>query len=278
MTALDLTAPRSGPFDRMLADAPLLTRTGVLILLALVPMLLAMQIDPRLYQNTAIWLKPAKFHLALAVYVLTLAFYARWLPAGFAGRRAVRWFSAYAVFCILAELVWIGGAAAMGTGSHFNVADPVMSALYSVMGLFAVSLTALSLVYGWGILRNRDSGLPPAVHLGLWLGLVLTLPLTLVTAGTMSAAGGHLVGPAGAEGHGLWLMGWNRLAGDLRVAHFFATHAMHAIPLAGLAAAAVLSGRAATRATLAAALAYVALVGFTFWQALQGQPFLPGLG
>ena len=41
-----------------------------------------MALDPRLFQGDDIWLKPVKFQIALTIYFLTLAFFARWLPAG----------------------------------------------------------------------------------------------------------------------------------------------------------------------------------------------------
>ena len=72
-------------------------------------------------------------------------------------------------------------------------------------------------------------------------------------------------------------MGWSRDAGDLRVAHFLATHALHAIPLAGLIAAALIP-KQATRAVWLASTLYALLIAATFTQALQGRPFLPFLG
>jgi hypothetical protein len=69
-------------------------------------------------------------------------------------------------------------------------------------------------------------------------------------------------------------MGWARDGGDLRVAHFFATHAMHFIPLAGLLAVIALPDRRARVVVYAASAGVTAFVIFTFVQALMGQPFL----
>ena len=103
------------------------------------------------------------------------------------------------------------------------------------------------------------------------------MPLTLVTAGTMSQMGGHWVGGAPQDAVGLAVMGWARGGGDLRVAHFFATHAMHILPLLALVSARVFGGRS-LMPVRASALLYTGLVAFTFAQALMGRPFLPGLG
>ena len=110
------------------------------------------------------------------------------------------------------------------------------------------------------------------------LGLGLTFALTLVFAGTLSQNGGHFVGGGGSDAGGLWLMGWSREVGDLRVAHFFGTHAMHLVPLFGFLAGRLLAPGAAVASTWGFAAAYTGLCIATFLQALAGRPFLPLLG
>lgn len=270
---LDNPASPIRGLPRLLQDEPRFATLGLLLAAALVPLALAGQIDPRQFQGESVWTKPAKFALALSIYTLTLAAFARFLPAGMTARRPWRLFSAAVVLAILAEMAWIGGAAAFGTASHFNRSSPAMEQIYNLMGGLAVLLTSASLVMGLAIRRSAATGLAPATHLGLWLGLVMTLPLTMIVAFTMAAGTGHHVGTP-LTGAALPLMGWSREVGDLRIAHFLATHSLHAIPLAGLAAAAlpVTVGR---RAVWAAAALWAALVAATFAQALLGQPLLP---
>jgi len=178
------------------------------------------------------------------------------------------------VFAILAEVIWLSSAAMLNTASHFNTEIPIFTAIYGLMGAFAVLLTSASLVMGISVWRNRMTGLTPALHLSVALGLVLTFLLTIPVAGYLSASGSHFVGPSTAK---LWVMGWSRDAGDLRVAHFLATHALHFIPLAGLLAVWAAPAQA-LRIVWAVAGAFAALVIFTFAQALQGRPFLPFIG
>jgi hypothetical protein len=142
------------------------------------------------------------------------------------------------------------------------------------MGLFAVILTSPALVYGIAIWRNRATGLPPALHLAIALGLVLTFALTLPVAATMANLPGHFVGTPVTGAH-VPAMGWTREVGDLRAAHFFATHPMHFLPLAGLAAAALLPARAGAAAVWVAALVYAGFVYWAFNGALAGQPLVP---
>jgi len=120
------------------------------------------------------------------------------------------------------------------------------------------------------------SNLSPAVKEALVLGLALVLPLTLMTAGTMSSMSSHFIGGTPNDAGGSPLTGWSRDGGDLRVAHFFATHAMHFIPLFGMISARLfgLSNRLPVRLFAAA---FVIFILFLFVQALMGKPFLPSL-
>lgn len=256
---------------RLWRDAPELAALTVLLSLAALPLLVALALDPRLFQGEHVWIKPLKFHAALAIYAGTLAVFARWLPPRLAESRLWRGYLWVVIGCIFGELLWIGGAAALGTASHFNL-QGIWGPLYSLMGLFAVMLTSLSLAFAVAIGRNRATGLDPAVKLSLVLGLGLTFVLTVVTAGTMASGTGHHVGVPVTDVR-LAVMGWSREVGDLRVAHFFATHALHGVPLAGLAALA-LPAVWRKPAVWAAAALYSAFVLAVFAQALAGRPFL----
>jgi hypothetical protein len=272
--ALASPQPAIPDLRRMASDAPALTILALLLVLGLVPLYAAMALDTRIFGGESPWMKPVKFHFALGVYATTLAFYARFMPAATRQSRAWRWFTAVVVFAIGSEVVWLSSAAMLNTASHFNTTIPFFTAIYPLMGVFAVLLTSASLVMGISVWRNRATGLAPALHLSVALGLVLTFVLTIPVAGYLSSNGGHFVG---ASTRALWIMGWSRDAGDLRVAHFLATHALHFIPAAGLVAARAVPAQARRLVWLSAA-AFAGLVIFTFIQALQGRPFLPFLG
>lgn len=267
------TIPVTHAPSRMWHDAPAFTGLALFIALTAIPLLTAAMIDTRIFLDAPVWQKPLQFHLALATYIITLAFFARFLPDGMRSRRW-RIYAAVVCFCILAELVWIGGAASYATASHFNTADPVMGAIYGLMGVFAVILTSASLTMGIAIWRNPNTGLNPALHLSIALGLILTFALTVIAAGTLSSMPGHHVGTPTLNTT-LPILGWSREVGDLRVAHFFATHAMHVIPIVGLIATRLAPARALV---WVASAAFTALVAFAMWQAFQEQPFLPWLG
>jgi hypothetical protein len=270
-------APRAGLRIGPVVAEPLFAAAGAVFLMMLLPTGVAMLVDGRTHLGLDIWLKPMKFQVALAIFSFTMAVYARWLPAGTLGRRWHRLYVASVVAAMGAEIVWISGAAALGTSSHFNP-TPIGMALYAAAGVLAVWFTGSTLVYGLLIARNRRPGFDPALRTGLALGLVSTFVLSVAFAGYMSNAGSHLVGAATNDVGGLAVMGWSRAAGDLRVAHFFGTHAMHAVPLAGFVAGRVLARRPAVLATWAFALGWALLCAAAFAQALAGQPFLAALG
>lgn len=273
---LSLATPRATlpDLNRIASDAPAFTLLAILLALGLLPLYAAMWLDLRVFQDESPWMKPIKFHYALGVYSVSLAFFARYMPLQTRQGRPWRWFTAAVVVAILGEVVWLSSAAMLNTASHFNTTIPAFTAVYPLMGLFAVLLTSASLVMGISVLRNRATGLHPALHLAIAFGLILTFLLTIPVAGYLSNSGGHFVGTSTRT---LWIMGWSRDAGDLRVAHFLATHALHFLPVAGLLAV-WLSPARATRLVWLAAAAFATLVIFTFVQALQGQPFLPFLG
>ena len=191
---------------------PVFTAAGVVFLLMIPPTLAAMLADDRLHLGLDIWLKPMKFQVALAIFAFTMAVYARWLPAGMVGRRWHRLYVASVVAAMGAEILWIAGAAALGTISHFNE-TPVGMAFYAAAGVLAVWFTGATLVYGVLIARNRRPGFDPALRWGLALGLVLTFVLSVAFAGYMSNSGSHFVGAATSDVGGLWPMAWSRVVG-----------------------------------------------------------------
>ncbi len=275
MTKSLTLAPSSDVFsglNRLRHDEPGFAITGFLLALTTPLFLAAGSVDDRLHLGINNWDKPAKFAVALSIYLITLAFFARYVPASFRQKTSYKIYSASVVFAVIAEMIWIGGAAAYGTSSHFNTEIPVLAAIYPVMGAFATLLTSACAVYAVQIYRNKTVELPSTIKTAFVAGLGLTLPLTLMTAGTMSGMNSHAVGGTGLDTNSVTLIGWLRDAGDLRVGHFFATHALHGIPLAGLASY-FMFGANTIWPVLAFSAMYCAFVVFTFVQALQGVPF-----
>lgn len=256
---------------------PLFAGTTLLLAVLTLPLLVAHGLDGRELLGVNVWTKPIKFATALIVYLGTLAWFAGWLPAGTTSRRWYRAFSGLVVACVVAEMIWIVGAAAYGIASHFNTTVPFLTSIYPLMGLLAVILTSASLVYGILIGRDTHSRLEPVFRLSVALGLVMTCVATVIVAGYMASGTGHSVGGSGTDAGGMALIGWSRTGGDLRVAHFFATHAMHALPIVGFMVALLLPAIWGRVVVIVAGVGYASLIGYAFALALMGQPFLPML-
>ena len=258
-----------------------LAACGFTMALLILPLLLAWSLETRTVLDANVWVKPIKFCVALSVYALTLSFFASFLSDNYRQSRTYVLFTKLVLISIALEIIWLIYASAIGEASHFNNSHPILVPLYSLMGILATILTGMSLAVAWGYRHHVDSALTQPVRISIILGLVLTFVLTLTTASYMASsdAQSHTVLAVGqtlavATTTKVPFFGWSMQAGDLRVSHFFATHALHAVPLIGWLVGKVLPGRSGVAIVALVAIAYAVFVGFTFLQALNGQPFL----
>jgi hypothetical protein len=272
MTGLALAAPAFGRniLAELLERQRLLTLYGIAALLLALPVIAMIPVDPRTLQGVSVWVKPAKFLVSTAAFSLTAAWFYGYVRADRRHSRVLRW-SAWTIVAASAfEIAWITWQASQGLASHFNVSSPFYGTMYGLMGVAAVALIGTTLPLAWEIARRPAQGLRADFVAALVIGLLLTFLLGGGLGGYMSAGTGHNVGAAG--GH-FPIFGWNRMGGDLRVAHFFGMHAEQAIPLL-----AFLAGGLASRlrwAVLAGGTAlYVAVTLSVFFQAVAGRPFL----
>lgn len=248
--------------------------TALVLGLGFVLLLALIAIDPRRLDRESVWAKPAKFALSLALHFATLGAIAGWLsPAGQASPvlALAAWSS---VAATIGEMAYITIQAGRARRSHFNLATPVLAALYSLMAIGAVIITMAAAVVGLLVLFDTSTLPSTAARFGAVTGLVGGTVLTLVTAFRMGAALSHHAGTEPDKARRMPLTGWSLAVGDRRVPHFFATHMMQVLPVFGFAAGAALEPPAAFALTIAAGLAYTALTLFTFAQANAGRTLL----
>jgi hypothetical protein len=280
MTSL-LNHIRTG-LGRLWAGSPLLTATGLLMLGALAASLIGMVVDPRVITGAPAWLKPAKFAISTAIYMLTLAWIFTLLPEWRRTRHVVGWVTA--VILVL-EVAIIAAQAWRGTTSHFNVGTVLDGVLFGIMGSAIALQTLTSIAVAVALWHHRfaDRALGWALRFGLIITIIgastggfMTRPTTTQlemarATGRMAVAGAHTVG-APDGGPGLPGTGWSVEHGDLRIPHFIGLHAMQILPLFALA----LRRRRPTdtvrvRLVLVAVSSYAALFAILLWQALRGQ-------
>lgn len=264
-------------FYRIKQDAPYLTALTIFLALMMLPTLSAMALDDRLHNGINIWIKPFKFEVALVMYVATLAVFARWIPIFTRQKLWFKIFNIVVITSIVLEIMWIKGSAAAGIASHFNVASPLMATAYSIAGLAAVILTSGALVYGFLIWRNKNTALSKPMHFAIWFGSISMAITTTIAASYMAAQTGHLVGGNLLDVEAMPIMGWATDGGDLRVAHFFASHIIHILPLFVLFTSWVFKPQKLNMtlyATMGVAVLYFAFTFYTLWEAVNGLPFL----
>ena len=236
---------------------------GFALLALLVPLALAGALDERTLRGANVWLKPMKFALSLSLFALTTAWFVGHLLPAARRLRALDWIVWVLIGSAGFELAYIALQAGLGQGSHYNVGDPVHGALYGLMGLGALALTATQPALAWLLLRHADPRLAPAYRLAVLIGLVLTFVLG-------ASVGGLLSGMQPPETAALPVIGWSLAGGDLRPAHFLGIHAQQALPLVGLVVAGV-KARSASRKVWAAAAVYVLLFAAALAWGLAGR-------
>ena len=220
-------------------------------------------VDARLFNGVSVWEKPAKFFLSLSVHAATLGWGVLLMPESQRGSKGVRWAAILFSGAAVGEMLWITFQGARGAASHFNQTDPLAMALYPLMGLGPLTLTATTIYLGWRILRSGKSVMSHATGIGFIVSGILT---TLV-AGYMAQKTGHSIGGDQSDASGLAFFHWSTTGGDLRVSHFAALHVAQALPFLAW----IWPDR---RIVAIGALVSVIMVAALFIQALAGIPFL----
>lgn len=273
MTSLALRAPAPLPVvGELYMRHRLLTLYGFALLVLAVPVAAMVTLDPATLPNGASpWVKPVKFLASVGLFALTAAWFFGYVRPDRRGSRLMKRTVAVLLVSGSFELFWILWQAAHGVDSHFNTATAVDAVMFGLMGLFALLLTGTTLPLAWEIARRPAEGLPRDYVAAVVTGLVLTFLLGTAAGIIMSVNGSHAVG---AQGAGLPLFGWNRVGGDIRVAHFLGIHAEQIIP-AGAVLIAGLAAPVRRRLLAAGTLLYVGLTMAVLGQALAGRPLLP---
>jgi hypothetical protein len=265
-------APRSSMLDHAVRGQPLLARSGMLMALAMIPTALALGLDTRLLNGIGVWIKPLKFEASLAVHLLTVAWLMLCLPPDIRNGRLSRGLAAALAVAALFEIAYIALQAARGEASHFNRTTPVADLMYSLMGAGALVLVGTTAAIGAQILRHGERRKPLVFAAGI--GLILGALLGGASGLYMSAQTAHWVGGVASDAGGLPIVGWSRLGGDLRVAHFFGLHLMQALPVAAWLGGRLLRERLQMPAILVIAALGTLLTLATLAQAILGRPFL----
>jgi hypothetical protein len=262
--------------------SPALAWGGAIMLFASLITLGLSVFDHRLFQGVSVWHKPWKFQISTVLYWWSLAWFISYFGTTeqfSLSRRFIVWMSLIAG---LFEVVYISWQGAFGLASHYNTSSPFYGAMYTAMAVFAVLLTSTSGVLGYTVLRAHSQTYATSVALrhAIGWGLIISSVLGIVTGailGGRTNSGGHWVGGTTNDALGLMVLNWSRDGGDLRVAHFFALHAMQILPVMAVLFICLtpnMSPNTSKRFIWLLAAGYAGFCIFTLKQALSGTPFL----
>ena len=266
---------------RLWTASPQLTTAGLLMIVVLAVSMVGLGVDSRVITGAPAWLKPAKFAVSNAIYMLTLAWIFTHLQAWPRTRRIAGWVTAVV---LVLEVVIIDTQAWRGTTSHFNISTARDTVLFAIMGLAIAiqTLTSVAVVVALWRQHFDDRALGWALRFGMVITIVGASTGGLMTrptaaqledaraTGRIAIAGAHTVG-APDGGPGLPGTGWSVQHGDVRIPHFIGLHAMQVLPLFTLAIGRRRADSARVRLILVATASYATLFAILLWQALRGQ-------
>jgi len=207
------------------ATDPLLSRFGWM-LAASVAVLSGLMITGSQALATSAWIKPIKFSVSFASFVWTISLFLSVLDLPYWQRKIARYAIVGSVTLEMASLMVQAARSAHGAAlTRVDViAAQATSAMISVVTAVSVWVLAMFLRSPQGTLMiNRAQLLAIRLSMGIFLA-------GNAIGGYMLARGSHTVGAADG-GQGLPFLNWSTVAGDLRIAHFIALHAIQIVPL-----------------------------------------------
>ncbi|WP_340201886.1 hypothetical protein [Ascidiimonas sp. W6] len=232
--------------------------------------ILGLVIDKRMLLGVNVWIKPLKFTISIAIYIITTSFLLSIYPYS---KRKKGIINGIVSWSLLIELGIIICQAARGVQSHYNVSTGFDAILYMSMGLLTGINVFIIIVLMIDSLRLKLKT-KKSIQWSIFLGLTIIFFSSWI-GGQMISQLSHSVGVADG-GAGLPLVNWSTVAGDLRIAHFFGLHGIQIIPLFAfwLSKKSNTSSRNQIIAVTVFSLLYAAWIGFVYYQAKQGIPLL----
>lgn len=234
------------------------------LVLSVLFLILAKTTTTQVYGVNA-WYKPFKFAFSTLTFAWAMAWYCYYLP-----NFNVNLFNWSIIVLLGFEIAYIALQAGRGQLSHYNLSTPVYSVLFSMMALAASAVTIYTAYVGYLFFSNSFPELPTYYVWAIRLSIILFVIFSF-EGFAMGSRLSHTVG-APNDNSNLFILGWSKTFGDLRVAHFIGMHALQVLPVLSFY---VLKN---TKLTIAVAILYGLLALLTLVQALKGKPLLRGKG
>ncbi len=220
-------------FKNLYSLQPLMMKTAVFCLILVVACTIGWAFDPRLVVNVNTWLKPLKFSISFAVYLVTMIWVIQYSP-----EKTRSLLSMLLSAIVIVEMIAISIQAARGVPSHHNAGHPFDGLMYGSMGI-AILVNTMVILYLTFIFSTQKLASSAVENRAIQLGLVLFL-ISSVIGAVMSLRFAHTVGAKDGT-TGIFFFGWSKNFGDLRIAHFISMHGIQILLLAALFLTRVLS-------------------------------------
>lgn len=226
--------------------------------------------DHRNLKGVNVWLKPFKFAISIAIYLITLGYLITKYPYSSKKKNIINHITAWS---LLLEFLIIVYQASRGVQSHYNTSSAFNGILFMLMGVF-VGINVLTMILFIIDTARLKLKTTKSVQWAIFLGWVIIVFGSWV-GGQMISQMAHSVAVPDGEA-GLPLVNWSTRGGDLRIAHFFALHSIQIIPLfaIGLSRQWKFSERNQIIMVTIFGLLFASWIGFIFYQAKQGIPLI----
>jgi len=257
-------------FNTVKNHSPLLYWIVIVHLVLAIVSVTSSFMDDRTLMGVNVWMKPLKFSISVAIYILTVGFLMTLYPFS---KKKKNLINNIVCWTLLIELGLIIYQASGGVQSHYNISNPFDGLIFTAMGILIAINVIIMALFIFETIRLKLKT-PKLLQWAILLGWVIVFFGSWV-GGQMISEMSHNIGVEDG-GPGLPLVNWSTIAGDLRVAHFFGLHGLQIIPIFAL----LISNKSKTTTknqiiiVTVFGLAYALFVGYTFYQAKQGLPFV----
>jgi hypothetical protein len=235
----------------------------VCLILSIIFLILAKTTATLVYGVNA-WYKPFKFAFSTLTFAWAMAWYCYYLPDF-----NIRLFNWSIIILLGFEVVYIAIQASRGQLSHYNLSTGFYSAMFSLMALAATLATLYTAYVGFLFFKNSFPDLPTHYVWAIRFGIIIFVIFSF-EGFAMGSRLSHTVGLEN-DNSNLFIVGWSKTVGDLRIAHFIGMHALQVIPVVSYY---ILKN---TKATIFMVILYFLLALYTLFQALSGKPFIQTL-
>lgn len=227
-------------------------------------------IDHRTVMGVNVWIKPLKFSISIAIYLITVGYLITLYPYSKRKKNSINNITS---FTLLIEMGIIFYQASRGVTSHFNESTVLDALLFAAMGIMIAINVLIMVLFIFDTIRLKLKT-TKSIQLAILLGWIIIVVGSWV-GGQMVSQMSHNVGVVDG-GTGLPLVNWSTIGGDLRIAHFFGLHGIQIIPLFALWVSKKwkTTNRNQNITVTVFGLLYASWIGFVFYQAKQGIPLI----